>query len=123
MKLSDEVKLYIDGRIRRRVHEYEMYICREVNNEVLRDKLVRRLYDNFGIEKYNNYLSNGVSDFLLSVRARRCLDSAGIYSVGDLAKLSDDQLLRIKNLGRTTLSELKRQILMVDDVDIRHRED
>ena len=43
---------------------------------------------------------------LLSVRARNCLDNAGIKTLGDLLQRREVELLRSKNLGRTSLKEI-----------------
>ncbi len=46
----------------------------------------------------------------LSVRAFNCLHRAGIETVGDLLKLDDEALLRIRNLGRKSAEEVKQRI-------------
>ena len=51
-----------------------------------------------------------MSNFALSVRARRCLEKQGIDRVGDLVTLSEIDLLRAKNCGRKTLKEIRSAI-------------
>ena len=51
-----------------------------------------------------------MSNFALSVRARRCLEKQGIDRVGDLVILSEIDLLRAKNCGRRTLKEIRSAI-------------
>jgi len=48
-----------------------------------------------------------LSDFELSVRARNCLRSMGINTIGDLLKVTEEQLLAHKNFGETSLREVK----------------
>lgn len=55
-------------------------------------------------------LQKPVSDFDLSVRAQNCLKLANIETLGDLASKTESEMLRIRNLGRHCLNELK-QIL------------
>lgn len=43
----------------------------------------------------------------LSVRARNCLDSAGILTWAQLAQMTKSELANVKNLGRTTTSEIQ----------------
>jgi DNA-directed RNA polymerase alpha subunit len=45
--------------------------------------------------------------FMLSIRAARALESAEISTVKQLKLKNDEQLLKIKGLGRATLNELK----------------
>ena len=52
-------------------------------------------------------LSIPVSDFELSVRSRNCLQKMGIYTLGDLARCSEQELLTSKNFGETSLDEIR----------------
>ena len=46
----------------------------------------------------------------LSVRASNCLESAKIHTVGDLAKLTEGDLLKVRSFGKTSLREVKRKL-------------
>ncbi len=48
-----------------------------------------------------------VSDFELSARARNCLDRASIVTLGDLTRISENELLAGKNFGETSLTEIR----------------
>ena len=48
-----------------------------------------------------------VSSLDLSVRALNCLESAEISTVGELVKRTEPELLKMRNFGKTTLSEIK----------------
>ena len=52
-------------------------------------------------------LSIPVTDFELSVRSRNCLQKMGIYTLGDLARCSEQELLSSKNFGETSLDEIR----------------
>jgi DNA-directed RNA polymerase subunit alpha len=41
------------------------------------------------------------------VRARNCLDGASILTLGDLVSLSETEVMNLKNLGKTSLNEIK----------------
>ncbi len=43
----------------------------------------------------------------LSVRASNCLEVAKIRTIGDLARNSADELLRLRSFGRTSLAEVE----------------
>ena len=48
-----------------------------------------------------------VTDFELSVRSRNCLKKMNIRTLGDLTRVSEQQLLSSKNFGETSLLEIK----------------
>ncbi|QGJ72182.1 DNA-directed RNA polymerase alpha subunit domain [Planctomycetales bacterium 10988] len=52
-------------------------------------------------------MSRPVTNFELSVRARNCLQRMGINSLGDLVKITEQELLASKNFGETSLLEIK----------------
>ena len=47
-----------------------------------------------------------IEELDLTVRSFNCLKKAGIEEVGQLSKLSLNELLKIKNLGRKSLDEI-----------------
>jgi len=46
----------------------------------------------------------------LSVRAANCLESAEIQSVGQLVRMEENELLKIRAFGKTSLREIKRKL-------------
>src|SRR5580692_7293583 len=48
-----------------------------------------------------------VTDFELSVRSRNCLKKMNIRTLGDLLKITEQELLSYKNFGETSLEEIK----------------
>jgi DNA-directed RNA polymerase subunit alpha len=55
-------------------------------------------------------LARPVKDLNLSVRAANCLEGQDITTVGDLVRHPEADLLKVENLGRTTLGEIKRRL-------------
>ncbi len=55
-------------------------------------------------------LSNPVSALNLSVRASNCLQAAKIETIGDLIEKTPAELLKIKNFGRTSLTEVRTRL-------------
>ncbi len=51
-----------------------------------------------------------VSMLDLSVRASNCLEAAEVNTIGELAALSEDELLQLRSFGRTSLIEVKRKL-------------
>jgi DNA-directed RNA polymerase subunit alpha len=61
-------------------------------------------------EELEEKLKMSVAELELSVRASNCLDSAKVQTVGQLAKMTDADLLKIRSLGKTSLREIKRKL-------------
>jgi DNA-directed RNA polymerase subunit alpha len=60
--------------------------------------------------RFSQVLEIPVTDFELSVRSRNCLKKMNIRTVGDLTRVSEQQLLSSKNFGETSLSEIKEML-------------
>jgi DNA-directed RNA polymerase subunit alpha len=52
-----------------------------------------------------------ISELELSVRSSNCLREAGIKSIADLVKKTEDEMLSFKNFGKKSLSEIKELLL------------
>lgn len=59
------------------------------------------------MSKRSQVLDVPVTDFELSVRARNCLKKMNIRTLGDLTRVSEQQLLSSKNFGETSLQEIR----------------
>ena len=46
----------------------------------------------------------------LSVRASNCLEASHIETVGELVKLTEAELLKLRSFGKTSLREIKRKL-------------
>lgn len=57
--------------------------------------------------RHNALLDTPVTDFELSVRARNCLKKMQIRTLGDLLRVSEVELNSYKNVGDTTILEIK----------------
>lgn len=51
-----------------------------------------------------------VSQFELSVRSRNCLQKMGLTTLGDLTRITEQELLSSKNFGETSLVEIKEML-------------
>ena len=47
-----------------------------------------------------------IEDMDLSVRSYNCLKRANIHTVEDLTKKTEDEMLKVRNLGRKSLDEV-----------------
>ncbi len=55
-------------------------------------------------------LSVSIHELELSVRANNCLESAKVETVGQLANMTESELLKIRSFGKTSLREVKRKL-------------
>jgi DNA-directed RNA polymerase subunit alpha len=55
-------------------------------------------------------LNMTVQELDLSVRANNCLESAKITTVRDLVRKTDQDLLKVRSFGKTSLREVKRRL-------------
>jgi len=55
-------------------------------------------------------LQKPVEDLQLSVRARKCLQTLNLHTLGDVVRRTDAELLGCKNFGVTSLNEIKKAL-------------
>jgi len=51
-----------------------------------------------------------VSDLDLSVRAANCLEAENIRTIGELCRLKEEDLVKLRNFGRVTLKEIEKKL-------------
>jgi len=61
-------------------------------------------------EELAQKLNMPIQELELSVRASNCLESAKIETVGQLVKMTEGDLLKIRSFGKTSLREIKRKL-------------
>ena len=83
------------------MNEYNELFIELVENMANTSILVSREED-----KVHKLLVMSVEDMDLSVRSYNCLKRAGINTVEDLIKKTEDDMLKVKNLGRKSLDEV-----------------
>jgi len=59
-------------------------------------------------------LLRGVSDLELSVRAQNCLNNANIRTIGELVIRSEAEMMKYRNFGQKSLTELKEKLTEMD---------
>jgi len=55
-------------------------------------------------------LSRPISELDLSVRASNCLAAENIFTIGELVRLTESELLEIRNFGKTSLKEVHKKL-------------
>ena len=61
-------------------------------------------------EPTNKYQNMTIEDLELSVRSYNCLKRAGIQTVEELTQKTEDEMMRVRNLGKKSLKEVKDKI-------------
>ncbi len=59
-----------------------------------------------GEDKQQKVLEMNIEDMDLSVRSYNCLKRAAIHTIEDLTKKTEDDMLKVRNLGRKSLDEV-----------------
>lgn len=58
-------------------------------------------------ERIKQILETPVEELELTVRSSNCLKNAGIKTIGDLARKTEDEIAKTRNFGKKSLSEIK----------------
>ncbi|HUW57996.1 MAG TPA: DNA-directed RNA polymerase subunit alpha [Planctomycetota bacterium] len=107
--LSPEMALVEASKIMRKhlnpfVHYFE--IGREMQEEQIADEVEPSEADDALAEKLNME----IGQIQLSVRANNCLESEDIVTVAQLVMLTESELLKVRNFGKTSLKEVKAKL-------------
>ena len=62
------------------------------------------------VHLWNLSSTNPIASLELSVRARNCLDGANIQTLRDLCRMGENEVMNLKNLGKTSLTEIKNKL-------------
>ncbi|HHT9110217.1 MAG TPA: DNA-directed RNA polymerase subunit alpha [Candidatus Brocadiaceae bacterium] len=112
---SPEIALVEAAKImRKHINPFVQYF--EIGREL--QQIEKRLgiepAQEFTEEELNDKMGMPISELDLSVRASNCLETANIGTVGDLVTKTEEQLLDIKNFGKTTLKEVKKKLAQLN---------
>jgi DNA-directed RNA polymerase subunit alpha len=110
--ISPEMALIESAKIYRK-HLNPFVLQTELKDEVLlTDDPVNSEYNqsNREVSDLEVALDRSLVDLELSVRARNCLDGANLQTIRDLVSLSEQEVMNLKNLGKTSLTEIKAKL-------------
>jgi DNA-directed RNA polymerase subunit alpha len=62
-------------------------------------------------ESTNKGMVMMIEDLDLSVRSYNCLKRAGIQTVDELTQRSEEEMMRVRNLGKKSLKEVKEKLI------------
>ena len=75
-------------------------ITRDINIEKEEEQVEENKYENFTIEELD-----------LSVRSYNCLKRAGIQTILELTDKTEEDMMKVKNLGKKSLKEIKEKLV------------
>jgi DNA-directed RNA polymerase subunit alpha len=110
--ISPEMALVEGSRIlRKHLDPFILYfeLGRELPTEK-EEKIVRRRETKQLSDELEHKLNMTIEELDLSVRAQNCLESENIQTVRDLINKSEPQLLAVRNLGKTSLQDIKTKL-------------
>ena len=61
-------------------------------------------------DETSKVLETTIEDLDLSVRSYNCLKRAGINTVADLVNKTEDDMMKVRNLGRKSMDEVKKKL-------------
>ena len=71
---------------------------------------VEETKDDAATEALYQQFSLPLSELYLSVRAANCLESENIATIGELCRLREEDLVKLRNFGRVTLKEIEKKL-------------
>jgi DNA-directed RNA polymerase subunit alpha len=106
LALVEAAKIY-----RKHLNPFVLYEPRRDDSPVLEEPSASTFNErNRESNQLTGMLSRPIADLELSVRARNCLDGANIQTLRDLVTLSENEVMNLKNLGKTSLTEIKAKL-------------
>ena len=81
-------------------------IVSQVNQIIANDNYMYEQEEKVVKEEYETK----IEELLLSVRSYNCLKRAGINTIGDLIQKNEEEMMRVRNLGRKSLKEVVQKL-------------
>lgn len=94
--------------LRKHINPFVQYF--EIGSQTVIDQVTEKKPEKALDEGLTKKLNTPIQELELSVRASNCLESAKIETVGQLVKMTEAELLKIRSFGKTSLREVKRKL-------------
>jgi len=106
MALVEAAKIY-----RKHLNPFVLYDSSSDEHPVAEDPATSEFNEsNQQTTELQRALESPITELELSVRARNCLDGANLRTLRDLVTLSESEVMNLKNLGKTSLTEIKNKL-------------
>jgi len=94
--------------LRKHINPFVQYF--DIGKETIIDQVVAGEPGEAVDEELAQKLNTPIAELELSVRAGNCLESVKVETVGQLVKMTEAELLKIRSFGKTSLREVKRKL-------------
>jgi len=94
--------------LRKHINPFIQYF--EIGEETVADQVTEEVAEEAVDDQLVEKLNTPVAELELSVRAGNCLESVKVETVGQLVKMTESDLLKIRSFGKTSLREIKRKL-------------
>jgi len=94
--------------LRKHINPFVQYF--EIGSQTVIDQVAEKTPEKAPDDGLTKKLNTPIQELELSVRASNCLESAKIETVGQLVKMTESELLKIRSFGKTSLREIKRKL-------------
>jgi len=95
--------------LRKHINPFVQYF--ELGEQTIADRITEEAPIEEAIdEELAKKLNTPIQELELSVRASNCLESVKMETVGQLVKMAEADLLKIRSFGKTSLREVKRKL-------------
>jgi len=94
--------------LRKHVSSFIQYF--EVGEKTIVDRVIEEVPEETVDTAFVEKLSTPIAELELSVRANNCLESVKVEMVGQLVKMTEADLLKVRSFGKTSLREVKRKL-------------
>ena len=98
--------------LRKHINPFIQYF--EIGEQIIAEQITEEVTEEEIDEELTEKLNTPVAELELSVRASNCLESMKVETVGQLAKMTEADLLKIRSFGKTSLREVKRKLADMD---------
>ncbi len=95
--------------LRKHVNPFVQYF--DIGEQTVTEQIVEERVEEKAVdEEIVSKLNTPIQELELSVRASNCLESAKVETVGQLVKMTEPDLLKIRSFGKTSLKEIKKKL-------------
>jgi len=98
--------------LRKHINPFIQYF--EIGEQIIAEQITEEVTEETIDEELTAKLNTPVAELELSVRASNCLESMKVETVGQLAKMTEADLLKVRSFGKTSLIEVKRKLADMD---------
>ncbi len=94
--------------LRKHINPFIQYF--ELGEETIAEDVAEEVIEEAMDEQLAEKLNIPIQELELSVRAGNCLESVKMETVGQLVKMTEADLLKIRSFGKTSMREIKRKL-------------